>query len=104
MSGPLQALVRPTPSCEPPPGGALPKGPDHLLVEPKLVCDVRYKEITRDGLLRQSVFVRFRDDKNPEDVVMPGEKGDGRREKDDTVPPQRTSPISPLPREVKFSN
>src|SRR5439155_1219504 len=28
----------------------------------------------------------------------------GRREKDDTVPPQRTSPISPLPREVKFSN
>ena len=104
ISATLQGLVRKTPPCEPPEHGALPKGPDHVWVEPKLVCDVRYKEITRDGLLRQSVFVRFRDDKKPEDVMMPGEKGDGRREKDDTVPPQRTSPISPLPREVKFSN
>ncbi len=104
ISATLQGLVRKTPPCEPPEHGALPKGPDHVWVEPKLVCDVRYKEITTDGLLRQSVFVRFRDDKKPEDVMMPGEKGDGRREKDDTVPPQRTSPISPLPREVKFSN
>src|SRR5213594_3782413 len=104
ISAQLQALVRDTPPCEPPEHGALPKGPEHIWVEPKLICDVRYKEITRDGLLRQSVFVRFRDDKKPEDVMMPGEKGDGRREKDDKVPPQRTSPISPLPREVKFSN
>ena len=67
------------------------------------MCDVRYKEMTKDGLLRQSVFLRFRDDKKAEDVVMPGEKGDGRRNKDDAVP-QRTSPRPPLPREVKFSN
>jgi bifunctional non-homologous end joining protein LigD len=100
----LQGLVRETPPCEPPPGGQLPKGSEHTWVEPKLVCDVRYKELTRDGLLRQSVFLRFRDDKKAEDVVMPGEKGDGRREKDDAVTPQRPSPISPLPREVKFSN
>src|SRR5579859_3170218 len=107
----LKALVRKTPPCEAPPGGALPKGPDHTWVEPRLVCDVRYKEITKDGLLRQSVFVRFRDDKKPEDVVMPGrkgegrgEKGEGRMEKDDTVQPQRTSPLSPLLKEVKFSN
>src|SRR5207245_869191 len=72
ISAQLQALVRPTPPCEPPPRGALPKGPDHFWVEPKLICDVRYKEITRDGLLRQSVFVRFRDDKKPQDVTMPG--------------------------------
>jgi len=104
ISATLQGLVRKTPPCEPPEHGALPKGPDHLWVEPTLICDVRYKEITKDGLLRQSVFLRFRDDKKPEDVMMPGEKGDGRREKDDTVPPQRTSPISPLPREVKLSN
>ena len=104
ISGQLEALVRKTPPCEPPPGGQLPKGPDHSWVEPTLVCDVRYKEITKDGLLRQSVFLRFRDDKKPEDVVMPGQQGDGRREKDATVPPERTSPISPLPREVKFSN
>jgi bifunctional non-homologous end joining protein LigD len=104
VSNQLAGLVRKTPPCDPPENGALPKGPDHTWVEPKLVCDVRYKEITKDGLLRQSVFVRFRDDKKPEDVVMPGEKGDGRREMDAGAPPQRRSPISPLPREVKFSN
>ena len=103
VSAQLQSLVRKTPPCEPPPHGALPKGPDHTWVEPRLVCDVRYKEMTKDGLLRQSVFLRFRDDKKAEDVVMPGEKGDTRRDKDDAVP-QRTSPSPPLPREVKFSN
>ena len=103
ISATLQSLVRDTPPCEPPPGGALPKGPDHTWVEPKLVCDVRYKEFTPDGLLRQSVFVRFRDDKKPEDVVMPG-AGSGERgaEKDESVP--SPAPSSPLPREVKFSN
>ncbi|HXO85437.1 MAG TPA: non-homologous end-joining DNA ligase, partial [Gemmatimonadales bacterium] len=78
VSEQLQALVRKTPPCEPPPGGQLPKGPDHTWVEPKLVCDVRYKEITKDGLLRQSVFLRFRDDKRPEDVTMPGTGDAGR--------------------------
>src|SRR5919197_5615888 len=95
ISAQLLSLVRKTPPCEPPPGGELPKGPDHIWVEPKLVCDVRYKEITKDGLLRQPVFVRFRDDKKPEDVVMPGKKGDGSREQDAAAPPQRTSPSSP---------
>src|SRR6266478_1732626 len=85
IGGQLAALVRKTPACEPPEHGALPKGPDHTWVEPKLVCDVRYKEFTPDGLLRQSVFVRFRDDKKPEDVVMPG-AGSGQRgaEKDES--------------------
>ena len=102
ISEQLQPLVRKTPPCEPPPGGQLPKGPDHTWVEPKLVCDVRYKELTKDGLLRQSVFVRFRDDKKPEDVMMPGagsqEMGAG-----DSAPPPPRSKL-PTPREVKFSN
>ena len=109
ISAQLQALVRPTPPCEPPPGGALPKGPDHIWVEPKLVCDVRYKEITKDGLLRQSVFLRFRDDKKPEDVTMPGTgrgKGEEGRANHDAAEERLTLPASPvpLPREVKFSN
>ncbi len=102
ISAELQPLVRATPPCEPPEHGALPKGPDHTWVEPKLICDVRYKEMTKDRLLRQSVFVRFRDDKKPEDVVMPGsrsqESGVG-----DTRPPSPDSKL-PAPREVKFSN
>ena len=102
ISRQLQALVRNTPPCEPPRGGQLPKGADHAWVEPALVCDVRYKEMTKDGLLRQSVFLRFRDDKKPEDVVMPGarssELGAG-----DAAPPTPNSKL-PTPREVKFSN
>jgi bifunctional non-homologous end joining protein LigD len=106
ISDTLAGLVRKTPPCEPPENGALPKGPDHTWVEPRLVCDVRYKEFTRDGLLRQSVFVRFRDDKKPEDVVMPAEKGAASTEQDEPVrkeAPQRPAPSSVL-REVKLSN
>ena len=102
ISATLAALVRKTPPCEPPEHGALPKGPDHIWVEPKLVCDVRYKEITRDGLLRQSVFVRFRDDKKPEDVRMP-EVGNGERSAGEEPAPIPHSPV-PVSREVKFSN
>src|SRR5216117_499837 len=104
ISAELAALVRETPPCEPPEHGALPKGPDHTWVEPKLVCDVRYKEFTPDGLLRQSVFVRFRDDKKPEDVQMPGTRDAGSEMRDAKEPePSVTHPASRIPhREVKL--
>jgi bifunctional non-homologous end joining protein LigD len=38
-------------------------------VQPALVCEVRYKEITDEGLLRQPVFLRFRKDKAAADCV-----------------------------------
>jgi len=38
-------------------------------VEPRLVCEVEYTEWTEEGLLRQPVFIRFRDDKRPEECV-----------------------------------
>lgn len=101
ISATLAELVRQTPPCEPPETGALPKGPEHTWVEPRLVCDVRYKEFTRDGLLRQSVFVRFRDDKKPEDVVMPGL---GARDSGLEKTPPKPQTLAPSPREVKFSN
>jgi bifunctional non-homologous end joining protein LigD len=109
ISATLAGLVRPTPPCEPPKKGALPKGADHTWVEPRLVCDVRYKEMTADGLLRQSVFVRFRDDKKPEDVQMPGsgERGVGPEGGDREPASRRKEPLptphSPI-REVKLSN
>jgi len=101
VSAQLAQLVRKTPPCVPPKGGQLPKGPDHVWVEPTLVCDVRYKEMTKDGLLRQSVFLRFRDDKKPEDVRMPGA---GSTEQGAGEPKESPAPRSLLPREVKFSN
>jgi bifunctional non-homologous end joining protein LigD len=37
-----------------------PRGRDHTWVEPRVVCEVRYRERTEEGLLRHPVFVRFR--------------------------------------------
>src|SRR5437016_12476636 len=97
VSAALERSVRPTPAFT----GPVPQDPGHTWVEPTLVVEVRYKEWTDEGLLRQPVFVRFRDDKPVTEIAN---KGEGRRERDVEVPPASPSSISPLPREVKFSN
>jgi bifunctional non-homologous end joining protein LigD len=38
-------------------------------VRPKLVCQVKFTEWTRDDRLRQPVFLGIREDKSPSDVV-----------------------------------
>ncbi len=38
-------------------------------LKPNLVCQIRFSEWTRDGKLRQPVFLGLRDDKNPREVV-----------------------------------
>ena len=97
----LQALATPRPTFE----GPVPaeKEKESHWVKPELVAEVRYKEVTGDGLLRQPVFLRFRDDKKPEECVLDRA---GSREQYDPVPdpsPARTAPGSLL-REIKFSN
>jgi len=57
---------------KPPCTGPVPQGKDETWVTPMLACEVRYKEITADGLLRQPVLLRFRDDKKPEECVVRG--------------------------------
>jgi len=93
----LERDIRPTP----PFSGPVPSDDGHTWVEPTLVAEVRYKEWTNEGLLRQPVFVRFRDDKPVSEIAK---KGEGRGERDLAVPSESPSPLSPLPREVKFSN
>ena len=61
----LEDNKRQSPACS----GNVPKGKDHTWVEPLVVCEVRFKECTGDGNLRQPVFLRFRDDKAPEDCI-----------------------------------
>ena len=39
-------------------------------VEPQLVCEIAYAEWTDDGELRQTTFLRWRNDKRPEEVVL----------------------------------
>ena len=56
-------------------------------MQPKLVVEVRYREITEDGLLRQPTFLRFRPDKTPDECAAP-----------------EGPPVAPVAREVPFSN
>jgi bifunctional non-homologous end joining protein LigD len=62
----LEAARRPGPAAE----GAV--GPRTVVwVEPELVCEVRYKELTRGGHLRQPVFLRLREDKEVGECLRP---------------------------------
>ncbi len=56
--GPVVTLPEPDTSRR----AKLPKPADTAWVRPELACEVRFKEITADGLLRHPVFVRLRPD------------------------------------------
>jgi bifunctional non-homologous end joining protein LigD len=71
----LEASRRPDPACV----GPIPKEKGITWVEPRLVCEVEFTEWTDEGLLRQPVFLRFRDDKKPEECIggEAGKRGSG---------------------------
>src|SRR5947208_4638144 len=101
VSAALEQSVRAQPAFE----GPVPPDKGHTWVEPALVVEVRYKEWTNEGLLRQPVFLRFRDDKKPQDCVK--KPGNGTRDTGNET--EATFPVSPVPfpderREVRFSN
>nr|MBA3260165.1 DNA ligase [Gemmatimonadales bacterium] len=85
----------------PPCGGPVPTEKGTTWAEPVLVCEVEYTEWTDEGLLRQPVFLRFRDDKRPEECRRLGGQGD--------VTPSRaergtfSARSEPLPRKVPRS-
>src|SRR5215213_9579739 len=89
----LETARRPRPAV----AGA-PRGPV-VWVEPELVCEVRYKEWTRGGHLRQPVFLRLREDKSPEECLPPLDTPTV-----DPVPPPDDPPPDPLPRPLKLTN
>ena len=62
----LERSARSKPAFE----GPAPADKGHTWVDPTLVVEVRYKEWTEDKLLRQPVFLRFRDDKPAEECVL----------------------------------
>src|SRR5438034_496408 len=100
VSAALERSARTQPAFE----GPIPPDKGHTWVEPSLVVEVRYKEWTNEGLLRQPVFLHFRDDKKPTDCVK---AGNGKRETGNES--EATFPVSPAPfpeerREVRFSN
>jgi bifunctional non-homologous end joining protein LigD len=64
----LEPLRRPTPAFEGTPTGSQRA---MVFVEPRLVAEVRYSEVTEGGYLRQPVFLRLRPDKAVEDCLAP---------------------------------
>ncbi len=66
----MRALLDPLVTPEPVVEGAIAEGGDHW-VAAHIVAEVRYLERTEDGLLRQPVFVRPRDDKEPRECSAP---------------------------------
>lgn len=62
-----RTLLTPLRRKAPPCAGITPRGDDHTWVEARVVCEVRYKEMTDGGLLRQPVFIRFQPDRSASD-------------------------------------
>ncbi|HUF13181.1 MAG TPA: DNA ligase D [Longimicrobiales bacterium] len=62
----LEASVIDQPAAD---GAPLSK--EHTWVEPTIVVEVRYREMTDETLLRHPVFVGERDDKSPRDCMLP---------------------------------
>jgi len=65
VSRTLQEHKRQDPPCS----GPIPDEKGITWVDPVMVCEVAYTEVTDEGLLRQPVFLRFREDKRPEECV-----------------------------------
>src|SRR4030095_15919160 len=55
----LDALRRPTPACV----GAVPQTRGNVWVEPRLIGEVSFTEVTRAGSLRHPLWIRLREDK-----------------------------------------
>src|ERR1051326_2096876 len=83
--------------------GPVPAEQESRWVKPELVAEVRYKEVTDDGLLRQPVFLRFRDDKKQEECVIEA-RGTSRTESDEPAPALPRSEPQTTPSAVQFSN
>ncbi len=78
-------LARDTPAME----GGPERWPDGArFLEPELVCEVRYTEVTSNGTLRHPVFLRWLDGFAPEECAAPGAPAAANEEE---VPP----PVAP---------
>jgi len=70
-------------------------------VKPELVCEIKYSEITKDGIFRHPVFVAIREDKNPEDI---NEKPKKMKAKTPTKNAEKEKEITLNKQAVKLTN
>jgi bifunctional non-homologous end joining protein LigD len=90
----LAPRARKTPPCR----GPVPRLRGVTWVDPEVVVEVRYREWTSDGVLRQPVFLRVRDDKRPEEAVREAVPAS------DPPPPPPLRRDAPSGRDVKVTN
>jgi bifunctional non-homologous end joining protein LigD len=83
--------------ADPPCSGPIPQEKGITWVEPLLVCEVEFTEWTHEGLLRQPVFLRFRDDKRPEECVRPEGAGRESDQTENLSEPERARDLSGEP-------
>jgi bifunctional non-homologous end joining protein LigD len=76
-----------------------PAGRGHHWTRPELVVEVRYKEVTEEGLLRQPSFLRLRDDKPPRECVQQGV-----HPPDPELEPAPVEDPAEAPRVIPFTN
>ncbi|MBI4541105.1 MAG: DNA ligase D [Gemmatimonadetes bacterium] len=97
LHGRLLELEQGAPPCT----GEVPdgRGRGHHWVHAELVCEVRYREFTEQGLLRHAVFVRLRDDKPARECVLNAKPGHRR------APPEPAQVVERAVRkQVPFTN
>jgi len=116
----LDKHIRRTPPCEGPvvapgadplPSDDIPDTKTTTWVDPLLVCEVRFREWTPDGVLRHPAFLKMRTDKEPHDCERQ-RWGDHATsvvadEPDDADDPPESAPAAPEPtveKSVAFSN
>ena len=77
--------------------GAVPKGGSHHWVRPEMVVEVKYKELTDQGLARQPSFVRLRDDVPPGECTVATAPAGGDHDVEPVeIAEERTVPFSNL--------
>lgn len=109
----LERDRRATPPCagpvpagavEPLPAEAIPETRTTTWVEPRHVCEVRFREWTPDGLLRHPAFRRIRDDKRPDQCDRQGWNQEAPAAPDPVAPPAPPPTRREGPRTVPFTN
>lgn len=96
--GPVVALGAPPLASR-----AIPETRTTTWVDPVHVCEIKFREWTRDGVLRHAVFLRSRSDKRPRDCAR---QGGGFDTVADAVPvPPSPAPLqAPVQKTVRISN
>ena len=85
--------------------GEIPTGRGHHWTEPRLVAEVRYKEVTPAGVLRHPSFLGLREDKPPEECrLAPLPAGNGLELDAESLLPEPPQVTGGMEKEVALTN